>query len=233
MIAEEVFEADLPLPNVASMQTRPARQDRPEVDLRRLVVGLPAHGARHRRRRRGPRPGGAAAAAHPVVGREGLHHHPRRLGPPGPHPAALHLPAGRHVERAADVGPQRAGERGHRHRRALQPGRRAGAGHRGGGRGGPAGRAGRHAVHRHRAVHPAHGRRAADLDRQPPGAGGPGPGRGRLRRALAARRRRRPPGPSGRRPPAAGRRAGSSPGPPPAGRPPAMGASPRSGRRDA
>ncbi len=40
VIAEEVFEADLPLPNVASMQTRPARQDRREVDLRRLVSGF-------------------------------------------------------------------------------------------------------------------------------------------------------------------------------------------------
>ncbi len=40
VIAEEVFEADLPLPNVASMQTRPARQDRPAVDLRRLVSGF-------------------------------------------------------------------------------------------------------------------------------------------------------------------------------------------------
>ncbi len=40
VIAEEVFEADLPLPNVASMQTRPARQDRKEIDLRRLVAGF-------------------------------------------------------------------------------------------------------------------------------------------------------------------------------------------------
>jgi pilus assembly protein CpaF len=40
VIAEEVFEADLPLPNVASMQTRPPRQDRKEVDLRRLVAGF-------------------------------------------------------------------------------------------------------------------------------------------------------------------------------------------------
>ena len=40
VVAEEVFEADLPLPNVASMQTRPARQDRREVDLRRLVSGF-------------------------------------------------------------------------------------------------------------------------------------------------------------------------------------------------
>jgi pilus assembly protein CpaF len=38
--AEEVFELDVPLPNVASMQTRPARVDRPEVDLRRLVAGF-------------------------------------------------------------------------------------------------------------------------------------------------------------------------------------------------
>jgi len=40
VIAEEVFEADIPLPNVAHMQTRPARPDRPEVDLRRLVAGF-------------------------------------------------------------------------------------------------------------------------------------------------------------------------------------------------
>ncbi|MEO7555267.1 MAG: ATPase, T2SS/T4P/T4SS family [Acidimicrobiales bacterium] len=40
VIAEEVFEADIPLPNVASMQTRPARLDRPAVDLRRLVAGF-------------------------------------------------------------------------------------------------------------------------------------------------------------------------------------------------
>jgi pilus assembly protein CpaF len=40
VIAEEVFEADVPLPNVASMQTRAGRSDRPEVDLRRLVSGF-------------------------------------------------------------------------------------------------------------------------------------------------------------------------------------------------
>jgi pilus assembly protein CpaF len=40
VIAEEVFEADVPLPNVASMQTRPARADREPVDLRRLVAGF-------------------------------------------------------------------------------------------------------------------------------------------------------------------------------------------------
>ena len=40
VIAEEVFEADVPVPNVASMQTRPARLDRPAVDLRRLVAGF-------------------------------------------------------------------------------------------------------------------------------------------------------------------------------------------------
>jgi len=38
--AEEVFEVDVPLPNVASMQTRAARADRDEVDLRRLVAGF-------------------------------------------------------------------------------------------------------------------------------------------------------------------------------------------------
>lgn len=40
VVAEEVFEADLDLPNVASMQTRAARRDRPAVDLRRLVSGF-------------------------------------------------------------------------------------------------------------------------------------------------------------------------------------------------
>ena len=40
VVAEEVFEADVPLANVASMQTRAARSDRPTVDLRRLVSGF-------------------------------------------------------------------------------------------------------------------------------------------------------------------------------------------------
>jgi pilus assembly protein CpaF len=40
VVAEEVFEADIPLPNVAQMQTRAARGDRPAVDLRRLVAGF-------------------------------------------------------------------------------------------------------------------------------------------------------------------------------------------------
>lgn len=40
VIAEEVFEADVPLPNVASMQTRGARPDRPGIDLRSLVGGF-------------------------------------------------------------------------------------------------------------------------------------------------------------------------------------------------
>jgi pilus assembly protein CpaF len=40
VVAEEVFEADVALPNVASMQTRAARPDRPAVDLRRLVAGF-------------------------------------------------------------------------------------------------------------------------------------------------------------------------------------------------
>ena len=40
VIAEEVFEADVPLANVASMQTRAARADRPPIDLRRLVAGF-------------------------------------------------------------------------------------------------------------------------------------------------------------------------------------------------
>jgi pilus assembly protein CpaF len=40
VIAEEVFEADIRVPNVASMQTRPTRSDRAAVDLRRLVSGF-------------------------------------------------------------------------------------------------------------------------------------------------------------------------------------------------
>jgi pilus assembly protein CpaF len=40
VVAEEVFEADIPLANVASMQTRAARVDRPAIDLRRLVAGF-------------------------------------------------------------------------------------------------------------------------------------------------------------------------------------------------
>ncbi len=40
VVAGEVFEADVPLPNVASMQTRPARGDREAIDLRRLVSGF-------------------------------------------------------------------------------------------------------------------------------------------------------------------------------------------------
>ena len=43
VVAEEVFEADIPLPNVAHMQTRAARAaraDREPFDLRRLVAGF-------------------------------------------------------------------------------------------------------------------------------------------------------------------------------------------------
>lgn len=40
VVAEEVFETDVPQPNVASLQTRPARSDRPAIDLRRLVAGF-------------------------------------------------------------------------------------------------------------------------------------------------------------------------------------------------
>ena len=39
VVVEEVFGADLLLPNVAHMQTRAARSDREPVDLRRLVAG--------------------------------------------------------------------------------------------------------------------------------------------------------------------------------------------------
>jgi len=40
VVAEEVFEVDIALPNVASLQTRPHRPDRPGIDLRRLVAGF-------------------------------------------------------------------------------------------------------------------------------------------------------------------------------------------------
>ena len=40
VVAEEVFEADIPVANVAGMQTRAARPDRPAIDLRRLVAGF-------------------------------------------------------------------------------------------------------------------------------------------------------------------------------------------------
>lgn len=40
VIAEEVFEADVPIANLASMQTRSGRADRSPVDLRRLVSGF-------------------------------------------------------------------------------------------------------------------------------------------------------------------------------------------------
>ena len=40
VVAEEVFESDIPVPNVAQMQTRAPRADRPGVDLRRLVAGF-------------------------------------------------------------------------------------------------------------------------------------------------------------------------------------------------
>jgi pilus assembly protein CpaF len=38
--AEEVFEADIPVANVAGMQTRASRLDREEIDLRRLVAAF-------------------------------------------------------------------------------------------------------------------------------------------------------------------------------------------------
>jgi len=40
VVAEEVLEADLPLANVAQMQTRAPRVDRAGIDLRRLVAGF-------------------------------------------------------------------------------------------------------------------------------------------------------------------------------------------------
>src|SRR5439155_2588016 len=131
---------------------------------------------------------------HAVLRREGLHHDPRRLCPPGPQPAPLHLPAGRLGQRAVAGRPQLARERGGRHRRAQRPGRRPGARDRGGGRRGAARRTGVDDVHGHRPVPPRAARPAAAMDGQPPGAGPARPRGGRLRRAgpgrLGRQRRR-------------------------------------------
>lgn len=40
VVAEEVFEVDVPIANIAQLQTRAARIDRPAIDLRRLVSGF-------------------------------------------------------------------------------------------------------------------------------------------------------------------------------------------------
>ncbi|MFN8050548.1 MAG: ATPase, T2SS/T4P/T4SS family [Acidimicrobiales bacterium] len=40
VMAEEVFESDIPVANLASLQTRAPRADRPGIDLRRLVAGF-------------------------------------------------------------------------------------------------------------------------------------------------------------------------------------------------
>jgi pilus assembly protein CpaF len=39
VVAEEVFESDIPVLNVAQMQTRAPRADRSGIDVRRLVAG--------------------------------------------------------------------------------------------------------------------------------------------------------------------------------------------------
>ena len=61
---------------------------------------IPPHGPRRGHRRRGPRPGGAAAVADAVLGGEGLHHDPCRPT------AAAALVAGALPRRALGVGPQ-------------------------------------------------------------------------------------------------------------------------------
>ena len=132
VVAEEVFESDVPVPNVAQMQTRPARADRPADRPAAPRGRVPAHGARRRDRRRGARPGGPAAAADAVVGGERVHDDPRRLGPPGAHPPAVRLPARRHGRRrAAAGGAELAREREHRRGRPLRPHAGRAAGHRG------------------------------------------------------------------------------------------------------
>ena len=86
VIAEEVFEADVPA-GQRRQHADPARPRRPArgrpAPARRR---LPPHGPRRRDRRRGPRPGGAAAAADPVLG--GDRASPRST----PAPPARHSP---------------------------------------------------------------------------------------------------------------------------------------------
>ena len=98
-----------PCPTWRRCRPAPPGPTAPAVDLRRLVAGF---------LRMAP----DVAIVGEVRDREalpllltlssgvtGLHDHPRRLGPPGAHPAAVHLPAGRHVGRAAAGGAQLAG----------------------------------------------------------------------------------------------------------------------------
>ena len=116
---------------------------------------VPAHGAGRRDRRRGARPRGAAAPAHALVGGEGVHHHPRRLGAAGAHAPAVHLPALGVRQRAPAQRAQHPRQREHRRRRALRRGRRRSARH-GDRRGrGPGIRRRRRPVHRHTGVRPS------------------------------------------------------------------------------
>ena len=128
VIAEEVFEADVPLANVAGMQTRAARADRPAVDLRRLVAGF---------LRMAP----DVAIVGEVRDREAL---PLLLtlssGVKGF--TTIHAGSARQAltrlrficqladtsNELPDVGAQQPGQRGHRPRRVLPPRRRTGPG---------------------------------------------------------------------------------------------------------
>jgi pilus assembly protein CpaF len=110
VIAEEVFESDIPLPNVAHMQTRPARADRREVDLRRLVAGFlrmaPDVAIVGEVRDRGS----ASPPSHSFIRGERFHHDPCRVSAPGTEQAALHLPAGRCSKGPTAICPQQPGE---------------------------------------------------------------------------------------------------------------------------
>ena len=98
VVAEEVFEADIPLANVASMQTRAPRADRPEVDLRRLVSGFlrmaPDVAIVGEVRDREAPP----VAPDTFERGAGIHHHPRRVRASGPNAAAVHMPTVRHQQ---------------------------------------------------------------------------------------------------------------------------------------
>ena len=126
VVAEEVFEADVHCPT-----WRPCRPGRRGATGARSTSAAWSRGScawhptspssvRCATARRSPSP-------HALVGREGLHDHPRGLGTSGPHAPSLHRPALRSGARDTDAGAQRARERGRRHRGALHARRRSSA----------------------------------------------------------------------------------------------------------
>ena len=171
VVAEEVFETDVPLANVASMQTRGGRGEREEVTLRQLVAGFlrmaPDVAIVGEVRDDEALPLLELQALHLVVRLlvEGLHHDPRRVGSSGAHPAALRQPIGRRRAQPAVVGAQHVGQRGGRRRRSNRAHRRWAPGHRDPGRRGPGRRSRRRPVHRDAGFRTGQTRRPVGLER--------------------------------------------------------------------